>query len=208
MVKIVDPSGRVAMIDEPENSLEQFKRQVGTKLGLEHASVARLELSCKGKALIDNDDMVSLAQGDVVLCFVKPKKCTEAEQKQRQDDDDGGDPVEREVNNLFSWNEQRPRWLKQALLNTCRIPEWMIGPITHISGKQWTILSVWMVGSKLASRWDLGPIYLLFTLFYVMFRNLGKRTGEFSAYSIFNRGARRLNGQLDSAQLHQQLGYL
>lgn len=207
MIKILDPSGRMAVIDEPVCSLERFKRQVGTKLGFESTSLERVELSCKGRPLIDDGDIGLLGEGDTVLCFLKPKKCVESFQ-QRTPSSDDGDAVEREVDNLFSWNAQSPVWLKEVIVNRCGIPEWLVAPITHVTGAHWMILCLWIVGSKLASRWDLGPVYLLGTLFYVMLRNLGKRTGEFSAYSIFNRGARRLNGELDSAQLQQQLGYL
>ena len=77
MIKILDPSGRMAVIDEPVCSLERFKRQVGTTLGFESASLERVELSCKGRPLIDDGDIGLLGEGDTVLCFLKPKKCVE-----------------------------------------------------------------------------------------------------------------------------------
>jgi Uncharacterized conserved domain (SAYSvFN) len=52
---------------------------------------------------------------------------------------------------------------------------------------------------------QLGPIYILGTMFAAIFLNLGKREpGQASAYTIFNN-FRELPGQLNADALDQQL---
>lgn len=64
----------------------------------------------------------------------------------------------------------------------------------------------WSIGSRIAWRYDLGPIYILGTVLVCMFMNLGKRKeGELSAYSIFNEGAERLPGDGLGEQMDAQL---
>lgn len=56
---------------------------------------------------------------------------------------------------------------------------------------------LWSAGCKLATYYDLGPIYILCSILIFMFTHLGKRKeGEMSAYSLFNEGGERLPGDL------------
>ena len=106
--------------------------------------------------------------------------------------------MEREVEQLFRLNQSLvPPRIRHFLLNTCKVPEWVIAPATHVRAKHVGVFFLWIAGCKAASRYELGPPYLLGTLFYVMLTNLStaeRREGEWSAYSIFNRGVRRLGG--------------
>ncbi|KAK9906447.1 hypothetical protein WJX75_001982 [Coccomyxa subellipsoidea] len=62
-----------------------------------------------------------------------------------------------------------------------------------------------MAGAPIASKYQVGEIYVLLTLMTVIFCNLGtRREGEASAYSIFNN-FRELPGQLNANMLDDQL---
>lgn len=67
-------------------------------------------------------------------------------------------------------------------------------------------LLIFMAGCVVSSRIGLGPVFVLCGMVYFIFTNLGrKREGEVSAYSIFNRGVRRLPGQLDADEVDRQI---
>jgi hypothetical protein len=130
------------------------------------------------------------------VCFVRPRLVKSNDDD--EEDDDDVQRVEREVEQLFRLNQSLvPPRIRHFLLNTCKVPEWVIAPATHVRAKHVAVFLLWIVGCKAASRYELGPPYLLGTLFYVMLTNLStaeRREGEWSAYSIFNRGVRRLGG--------------
>lgn len=59
---------------------------------------------------------------------------------------------------------------------------------------------------RVAAGYDLGPVYLVGTIFLLIAMNLGtKAEGELSAYSIFNPGLQRLPGQITAEDLDGQL---
>ncbi|KAG0569977.1 hypothetical protein KC19_6G129500 [Ceratodon purpureus] len=75
-----------------------------------------------------------------------------------------------------------------------------------ISLRTWLLTILWFVLLPLARRWDLGPLYIITTIFLVIFMNLGKRQpGEASAYSIFNEDFRELPGTLNAERLDRDI---
>ncbi|KAK2080712.1 hypothetical protein QBZ16_000566 [Prototheca wickerhamii] len=69
----------------------------------------------------------------------------------------------------------------------------------------WLGVAAWCVGAHLSARAELGPLYILGTIFILIAINLGQRAaGQASAYSIFNN-FRRLPGQLTAEDLDHQL---
>ena len=69
----------------------------------------------------------------------------------------------------------------------------------------WLGVVAWCVGAHLSARAELGPLYILGTIFILIAINLGQRAvGQASAYSIFNN-FRRLPGQLTAEDLDHQL---
>lgn len=78
---------------------------------------------------------------------------------------------------------------------------WLFSVRPHV----WAMLLLWLVCSPIAARWELGPIYILGTLFAIMLFNLGQRKeGESSAYTLFNN-FQPLPGQFNADMLDQQL---
>ena len=69
----------------------------------------------------------------------------------------------------------------------------------------WLGVAAWCVGAHASARAELGPLYILGTIFILIAINLGQRAaGQASAYSIFNN-FRRLPGQLTAEDLDHQL---
>lgn len=61
---------------------------------------------------------------------------------------------------------------------------------------------VWTVGLYLSTFYSFQNLYVIFTGFYLMFTNLGKREkGTLSAYSVFNDNFERLYGTMDGMSL-------
>lgn len=99
-----------------------------------------------------------------------------------------------------AWQRAAVRWLRVR-----RYPTWPLLLALYPGGKFWACLVAWILGAHVAAALDLGPIYILATLFALMGLNMGRRAaGAPSAYSIFN-GLRRLPGQLTAEDLDHQL---
>lgn len=175
------PSASMASTsDDPFGDLDQF--------------LERVVLSVAGRRLADDSDVVGLVDPCMLICFVRPRL---VQQRGFEADDVVVDEDEASVASLFRVNPSVPSRIRAFLLITCKLPEWLVGPLTHIRLRQVVLFTLWIVGSKVASMYELGPPYLLATLFGLMFSNFSKeerRPGEWSAYSLFNRGVRRLGG--------------
>ena len=102
-----------------------------------------------------------------------------------------------------------PRWqrsLAHFLQHRLRLPEALLALLLHVGPRFWLGLLAWMAGARLASAYELGPVYVVSTIFLAIFFNLGqRREGEWSAYSIFNAGTRRLPGQMTAEDLDGQV---
>jgi len=165
-------------------------------------------LTHKGSAIVCDEDVFHLKDGDVVLCFVRPRKAPVISQHSEEGEDDQVLALDRDVDNLFVIRKGSiPEYVKSLLLITMRIPEWVVAPLTHITKRQAFWFVSWCSMSRVCYRFDLGPIFILGTVFYFMFANLGTRTGEYSAYSIFNRGVRRLPGDRLDADHIRRTGF-
>ena len=169
----------------------------GTGDNAQEEFLARVTVSVAGRKLGNDSDVEGVGgsvTGDPItmVCFVRPRLVQSGTFEDEDVDED-----EASVETLFKLKRTIPPRIRHFLLKTCRLPEWVVAPLTHIGGRQLATFSLWVVGSKVASSYDLGPPYLLGTMFWLMFTNFSKerrREGEWSAYSIFNRGVRRLGG--------------
>ncbi|GIL56900.1 hypothetical protein Vafri_12191 [Volvox africanus] len=102
-----------------------------------------------------------------------------------------------------------PRWEAAAvelLRNQARCPDWILEWVVLIRPWRFAVMFGFLVGCVVSSRLGLGPLFILSCLIAGIFTNLGtRRAGELSAYSIFNRGVRRLPGQLDAEEIDRQM---
>lgn len=183
-------------------TIEGLKRRVCHAFSWSVSQAESVMLSTSGRPLVDDQDVLLLAEGQNIVCIMKPPIPPKRVKMAHADPD--SDPLEDEVNSLFSLQPQVPLWVR-TVVHRCRIPEWMVALLLGIKIKYWLVLALWILSCRLASDHDLGPVFLLGTLFALIFTNLGTRTSEWSAYSIFNRGARRLGGQLTAEDLDAQM---
>ena len=102
-----------------------------------------------------------------------------------------------------------PQWQRRAvhlLLHRLRLPEVLLALALRLGWRFWGGLLAWMAGARLAAAYGLGPVYVIGTIFAGMLLNLGTRQeGQWSAYSLFNPGMRRLPGQMTAEDLDAQI---
>lgn len=187
-------------LDCPE-TINGLKRRVCHAFNWSVSQAESVLLSTNGKPLVDDQDVSLLGGGQKIVCIMKPRIPSKHVKIAQAED---SDPLEDEITELFSLQAQVPRWVHRWV-QRCRIPEWIVALLLGIKAKYWLVLALWIFSCRLASELELGPVFLLGTLFAVIFTNLGTRTSEWSAYSIFNRGARRLGGQLTAEDLDAQM---
>jgi len=138
-----------------------------------------------------------------IVCFLCQQRTRGTSQVEKEDEDEY-DKLESEVQQLFEMNKDTPKFLKR-MIEKMRIPKHLIAPLTHLKTRTWFYFGAWLLASRAFYEIDLGPIFLLMTLFALMLSNLSTRSSGFSAYSIFNPGCRRLGGQLDEADVRRGL---
>ena len=176
---------------------QKLLQSSGTRSGV---GAERVRFIAGGKEIQTDEALRQVDTNVKILCLLKPKgPCKDlleiGNEEQVEEDN---------VDSLFMFAP----WVPPACKAFCarfKIPEWVVAPLTRVKRKHWVLLTLWLITSHMLSRYDLGPVFILGTLFFLMFSNLGTRTGEYSAYSIFNRGVRRLPGQLTAEDLNRQM---
>ncbi|GLC46219.1 hypothetical protein PLESTB_001536600 [Pleodorina starrii] len=102
-----------------------------------------------------------------------------------------------------------PKWeaaVVELLRSRGRCPDWVLEWVVLVRPWRFVVLGCFLIGCVVFSRLGLGPVFILACLIAGIFTNLGtRRAGEASAYSIFNRGVRRLPGQLDADEIDRQM---
>ena len=102
-----------------------------------------------------------------------------------------------------------PRWKRElaALLqHRLRLPEFVVAAMFSVSWTFWVGILCWGCLSRAAAALDLGPIFIISTVFLLILMNLGtRREGSLSAYSLFNTNVRQLPGQITAEHLDGQL---
>jgi hypothetical protein len=202
-----DPlAGRESLVtlDEPPVSLLRLKQMACAELAIaipqENSGefLERVTVTVAGKKLAADEDVLCMPNPATLVCFVRPRLVQSSACEVEDEDEDEVAKLDREVDELFRIRQSRvPPRVRKFVLETMRLPEWVVGPLTHIRMKQVVVFAAWIAGSKLCSMYELGGPYLLATLFFLIFTNLStaeRREGEWSAYSVFNRGVRRLGG--------------
>jgi hypothetical protein len=216
MIVILDPLlGREVDVSDRVESLHELKKIALSLFDVtippsDQEFIDRVTLSVSGKKIETDADVAVIPEGARLVFFVRPKLAPRTDEDVEDVEDvdaveeDEMDKLDREVDNLFRIRRSRmPLWLRRFILETIKIPEWIIAPLTHTRLKHIVMFASWLAGSKMSSMYSLGPIWLLGTLFFLIFANLSndKRPGEWSAYSLFNPGGRRIAGTLDAGHV-------
>lgn len=108
-------------------------------------------------------------------------------------------------------------WLKEsacspelwALLATaCELLRTQLYGLSSLPVHWYALSAAWLGGWALFAYLEFGSLWLLLSLFGLLFANLGERkAGEVSAYSVFNAGFKRLLGTRTAEDFEQDIGY-
>ncbi|KGN55783.1 uncharacterized protein LOC101223066 [Cucumis sativus] len=166
--------------------------------------IGNLKLILRGKILDDckneDDVYVRLNHGDSLTVAVKPKPPAEHLRDEFDEDED---------DLKFRLPESSSRLKKKVytfLREKLKFPDILLMVVFSLSLKGWAAILIWFIMAPVAHSWDLGPLYILGTGFCIILLNLGhRRSGEMSAYSIFNEGFRELPGTLNADRLDRDV---
>ncbi|KAA0053058.1 ubiquitin family protein [Cucumis melo var. makuwa] len=166
--------------------------------------IGNLKLILRGKILDDckneDDVYVRLNHGDSLTVAVKPKPPAEHLRDEFDEDED---------DLKFRLPESSSRLKKKVytfLREKLKFPDILLVVVFSLSLKGWAAILLWFIMAPVAHSWDLGPLYILGTGFCIILLNLGhRRSGEMSAYSIFNEGFRELPGTLNADRLDRDV---
>ncbi|EFN59004.1 hypothetical protein CHLNCDRAFT_137656 [Chlorella variabilis] len=190
----------------PEQQLTAAALQAAVARSLALPPGAGLRLVQGGQLLAGDEAVGRLQDGDTLLAAVVPRPPPKAV----RDLVSGGGPEEEEEDEADQMLRLRlpanaPRWKRAAahlLHRRLRLPEALVALLLAVRPRFWLGLLAWMGGARLAAGHELGPLYIITTIFLLMLLNLGQRKeGEWSAYSIFNRNTQRLPGQMTAEDL-------
>ena len=166
--------------------------------------VSSLNMFLRGAALNNDDERANIKPGDTVLVDFQPSSSV---QNQTTKAKTMGIPSSSSSSSL--------NWLQRTLIrnrnkkgrgifsllspNISRLLI-IICSTTAIRFILGTLL--WCYVAKMAYNYDLGPIFVLCSLFYLMFTNLSNdmmnKDGRLSAYSMFNKNFETLPGNFDA----------
>ena len=169
--------------------------------------VSSLNMFLRGAALNNDDERANIKPGDTVLVDFQPSSSV---QNQTTKTKTMGIPSSSSSSSSSSLN-----WLQRTLIrnrnkkgrgifsllspNISRLLI-IICSTTAIRFILGTLL--WCYVAKMAYNYDLGPIFVLCSLFYLMFTNLSNdmmnKDGRLSAYSMFNKNFETLPGNFDA----------
>ncbi|XP_021765687.1 uncharacterized protein LOC110730213 isoform X1 [Chenopodium quinoa] len=204
LLKTIGPTRPSRLKLPPHIKARDLRKLVAENKNLQ---IESLKLIFRGNALHDSDDgddvFIRLADGDCLIVAVRPKAPPKHIRAGYDDDDEDEEDLK------FQLPESTSRWkrrLFRILHDKLKLPDIILIAIFSLSIKAWALIILWFIMAPVAHRWDLGPLYILGTGFFIIFWNLGHRqSGELSAYSIFNEDFRELPGTLNADRLDRDL---
>ena len=165
--------------------------------------VSSLTIFLRGAALNNDDERANIKPGDTVLVDFQPSSSI---QNQTTKTKTMGIPsssfasLNRLQQSLLRKRNKKGRGLFSLLSPNISRLLIIICSTTAIRFILGTLL--WCYVAKMAYNYDLGPIFVLCSLFYLMFTNLSNdmmnKDGRLSAYSMFNKNFETLPGNFDA----------
>ncbi len=161
--------------------------------------VSSLNMFLRGAALNNDDERANIKPGDTVLVDFQPSSSV---QNQTTKTKTMGIPSSSSSSSSSSSRNRNKKGRGIFSLLSPNISRLLIiicstTAIRFILG---TLL--WCYVAKMAYNYDLGPIFVLCSLFYLMFTNLSNdmmnKDGRLSAYSMFNKNFETLPGNFDA----------
>ena len=165
---------------------------------------ARLRLVHRGRALRGGRPLPGkLQDGDALTFAVAPKAPLESHRARV----DGGFE-EMEARDLQFSIDKLPasqQGIARFLRHRLKFPDPILIVIFALSPRGYAMIALWYAGARVAALVEFGPVYILCSIVAAIFLNLGeRRTGEASAYSIFNE-FQALPGQLTPEMIERSI---
>lgn len=219
-VKLRTVAGAVHQLEFPQATVdvEQLHQQAATalsipadrfKLVLRGNTITRAAAEEQSSSSMPQRRTVKLSSGDVLLVMPQRKAPSEALQRAAAEaagvdlPDEDDEPLRFSMrHDAWGWEKALGRFLQDKV----NAPELLLVWLFHVGPARLLVLAAVLAGAKVASWYDLGPVYILLAIIITIFTHLGrKKEGEASAYSVFNPGVQRLPGQLDADVIDQQI---
>lgn len=201
----VPGAARKKLLSLPDSlSLEELKEAVKRATA---QPLDQIKLVLNGKALQEDksggEKKLHLADGDTLISLVAPKAPpSHISSRDGEVEDDEEELRLKLPEGASSLQCAIGDFLKKKL----KFPDYLLMVFFWLKLRTWALIFLWILMAPIVQQWELGPIYILFTCFALIFFNLGRReAGEASAYSIFNENFQELPGTLNADRLDQDI---
>ena len=155
--------------------------------------VSSLTIFLRGAALNNDDERANIKPGDTVLVDFQPSSSIQNQTTKTK-------TMNWLQRTLIRNRNKKGRGIFSLLSPNISRLLIIICSTTAIRFILGTLL--WCYVAKMAYNYDLGPIFVLCSLFYLMFTNLSNdmmnKDGRLSAYSMFNKNFETLPGNFDA----------
>ena len=155
--------------------------------------VPSLNIFLRGAALNNDDERANIKPGDTVLVDFQPSSSVQNQTTKTK-------TMNWLQRTLIRNRNKKGRGIFSLLSPNISRLLIIICSTTAIRFILGTLL--WCYVAKMAYNYDLGPIFVLCSLFYLMFTNLSNdmmnKDGRLSAYSMFNKNFETLPGNFDA----------
>ena len=169
--------------------------------------VSSLNMFLRGAALNNDDERANIKPGDTVLVDFQPSSSVQNQTPKAKtmgipssSSSSSSSSLNRLQRTLIRNRNKKGRGIFSLLSPNISRLLIIICSTTAIRFILGTLL--WCYVAKMAYNYDLGPIFVLCSLFYLMFTNLSNdmmnKDGRLSAYSMFNKNFETLPGNFDA----------
>jgi hypothetical protein len=178
----------------------------------ENSPSSSFNMFLRGAALNDEDERVSIKPGDTILVNFHPVSSSARGQQHTKLKAAAKISSSSSLNllqrTLIRNRNKKGRGLCNLLSpNAARL---LIAICSTNVIKFMSVMVIWCYLAKIAVKYELGPIFVLCSLFYLMFTNLSTATnnnkdGKLSAYSLFNKNFETLPGNFDAIAVERNV---
>ena len=162
----------------------------------------------RGAALTEEHERVSIKPGDTILVNFHPRGQQHTKLKAAAKISSSSSSLNLLQRTLIRNRNKKGRGLCSLLSpSAARL---LIAICSTNVIKFMSVMVIWCYLAKIAVKYELGPIFVLCSLFYLMFTNLSTATknnkdGQLSAYSLFNKNFETLPGNFDAIAVERNV---
>ena len=178
------------------------------------SSSSSFNMFLRGAALNDEDERVSIKPGDTILVNFHPVSSSARGQQHTKlkaaakISSSSSSSLNLLQRTLIRNRNKKGRGLCSLLSpSAARL---LIAICSTNVIKFMSVMVIWCYLANIAVKYELGPIFVLCSLFYLMFTNLSTATnnnkdGKLSAYSLFNKNFETLPGNFDAIAVERNV---